>query len=74
MLLAPEGDDFWRVWNRNVHQELVRRNLISPEDVDLMFEASNAADAVACAICHAHGGRGYGGVGVGRRRRGGRLR
>lgn len=47
VLLAPEGDDFWRVWNRNVHQELVRRNLISPEDVDLMFEASNAADAVA---------------------------
>jgi uncharacterized protein (TIGR00730 family) len=46
VLLAPEGDDFWKVWKRNVHQELVRRNLISPEDVDLMFEASSAADAV----------------------------
>jgi uncharacterized protein (TIGR00730 family) len=46
VLLAPEGDDFWAVWKRNVHQELARRNLISPEDVDLMFEASNAADAV----------------------------
>jgi crossover junction endodeoxyribonuclease RuvC len=31
---------------------------------------SDAADALACAICHAHAGRGYGGVGSGRQRRG----
>ena len=33
----------------------------------------DAADALACAICHAHGGLGYGGVGIGKRRRRGRL-
>jgi len=31
---------------------------------------ADAADALACAICHAHAGRGYGGMGSGRRRRG----
>lgn len=36
--------------------------------------SADAADALACAICHAHGGQGYGGVGIGRRRRAGRLR
>ena len=34
----------------------------------------DAADALACAICHAHGGRGLGGMaGVGGRRRAGRI-
>lgn len=47
VLLAPPGDDFWSVWKRNVNEELVRRSLISPEDPDLMFEASSATDAVA---------------------------
>jgi uncharacterized protein (TIGR00730 family) len=46
VLLAPEGDDFWSVWKRNVNEELARRNLISPEDVDLMVEATSATDAV----------------------------
>lgn len=34
----------------------------------------DAADALACAICHAHGGQGYGGLAAGRSRRRGRLR
>ena len=46
ILLAPESDDFWQVWSRNVHDELVHRGLISPEDVDLVFRALTAADAV----------------------------
>ena len=50
-------------------QSMVRRLLQLPGD-----PSPDAADALACAICHAHGGRGYGGVGIGRRRRGGRLR
>lgn len=50
-------------------QSMVRRLLQLPGD-----PSPDAADALACAICHAHGGRGYGGVGTGRRRRGGRLR
>lgn len=50
-------------------QAMVRRLLKLPGDPN-----PDAADALACAICHAHGGQGYGGVGAGRRRRGGRLR
>ena len=47
VLLAPEGDDFWSVWKRDVRERLAARGLISPEDVDLMVEASCAGDAVA---------------------------
>ena len=47
VLLAPEGDDFWQAWRRDVHEGLVHRGLISPEDPDLVVEASCAADAVA---------------------------
>jgi uncharacterized protein (TIGR00730 family) len=46
VLLAPAGDDFWQVWRRNVQQELARRGLISPEDGDLVQEASSAVEAV----------------------------
>jgi uncharacterized protein (TIGR00730 family) len=46
VLLSPAGDDFWNVWQRNVHQELASRELISPEDVDLLVEASCAEEAV----------------------------
>lgn len=50
-------------------QAMVRRLLKLPGD-----PSADAADALACAICHAHGGQGYGGLGVGQRRRAGRLR
>lgn len=50
-------------------QAMVRRLLKLAGDPN-----PDAADALACAICHAHGGQGYGGVGMGRRRRAGRLR
>jgi hypothetical protein len=46
VLLAPPGDDFWIVWRRTVHQDLARRGLISPEDGDLVMEASCASEAV----------------------------
>jgi crossover junction endodeoxyribonuclease RuvC len=50
-------------------QEMVRR-LLSLSAAP----ASDAADALACAICHAHGGEGYAGLGIStRRRRRGRL-
>ncbi len=49
-------------------QAMVRRLLRLPGD-----PAADAADALACAICHAHGGQGYLGVGRGARRRRGRL-
>ncbi len=50
-------------------QAMVRRLLQLPGD-----PSPDAADALACAICHAHGGHGYGGVGLGRRRHAGRLK
>lgn len=50
-------------------QAMVRRLLQLPGD-----PSPDAADALACAICHAHGGQGYGGLGRGRRRRAGRLK
>ncbi len=49
-------------------QMMVRKLLRLPGD-----PSPDAADALACAICHAHGGLGYGGVGKGQRRRRGRL-
>ena len=46
-------------------QEMVRRLLGLAAD-----PSPDAADALACAICHAHGGQGYRGLVAGRRRRG----
>jgi len=47
VLLAPEGDDFWGGWQREVQRFMVRRGLISPEDPGLVLEAANATEAVA---------------------------
>ena len=50
-------------------QQMVRRLLGLPGD-----PSPDAADALACAICHAHGGQGLGGLATaGYRMRGGRL-
>lgn len=49
-------------------QAMVRKLLRLPGD-----PSPDAADALACAICHAHGGQGYLGLGRGSRRRKGRL-
>jgi crossover junction endodeoxyribonuclease RuvC len=50
-------------------QEMVKRLLLLPG-----HPSSDAADALACAICHAHGGQGLGALSTtGLRVRGGRL-
>lgn len=50
-------------------QHMVRRLLALPGD-----PSPDAADALACAICHAHGGQGLGSIATqGYRMRGGRL-
>ncbi len=55
--------------NKEQVQHMVRRLLALPGD-----PSPDAADALACAICHAHGGQGLGSLGiVGSRRKRGRL-
>jgi len=50
-------------------QHMVKRLLNLPAE-----PRPDSADALACAICHAHGGMGLGGLtGAGRRRRAGRM-
>ncbi|NTV10872.1 MAG: crossover junction endodeoxyribonuclease RuvC [Zoogloea sp.] len=50
-------------------QHMIQRLLALPA-----APGPDASDALACAICHAHGGNGYGGLlATGGRRRGGRL-
>jgi len=50
-------------------QSMVRRLLVLPAD-----PSPDAADALACAICHAHGGQGLGALSTRRlRMRRGRL-
>ncbi|MBM5817325.1 MAG: LOG family protein [Cyanobacteria bacterium K_Offshore_surface_m2_239] len=51
VVLAPEGDDFWSMWQSSVTEVLANRGLILPEDRALVVEARCAADAVA-RICH----------------------
>lgn len=47
VMLAPPGDAFWPEWLGELHQGLVRRGLISPEDTTLLKQASSAAEAMA---------------------------
>lgn len=48
VLLAPEGDSYWTHWREHLHESLSGRGLISPEDLDLIFLAASAEEAVAC--------------------------
>lgn len=47
VMLAPPGDPFWREWLGEMHQALVSRGLISPEDTTLLKLASSATEAMA---------------------------
>ncbi|MEB3307759.1 MAG: LOG family protein [Cyanobacteriota bacterium] len=46
VLLAPEGDDFWVLWRRDLQEALADRGLISQEDQALLIQVRTAADAV----------------------------
>jgi uncharacterized protein (TIGR00730 family) len=48
VLLAPQGDPYWSRWKEHLRDSLSGRSLISPEDLDLIFEAGSAEEAVAC--------------------------
>jgi len=51
VLLAPKGDTFWAGWQRDVHEGLAARELISPEDGDLVDEGA----IQATEACDEHG-------------------
>jgi len=46
VMLAPEGDDFWPAWLRDIQEGLVSRGLISSEDTALLRQARTAAEAM----------------------------
>lgn len=46
VLLAPKGDDYWHHWIASVRSSQAARGLISPEDMDLMVQATSAEEAV----------------------------
>lgn len=50
VLLAPVGDDFWDGWQRQMHEGLTSRGLISPEDGSLLMRARSAQEAIGL-IC-----------------------
>jgi uncharacterized protein (TIGR00730 family) len=47
VLLAPQGDGFWKGWRRIMERFMATRGLISPEDGALVLEAADAQQAVA---------------------------
>lgn len=46
VLLAPMGDDFWEGWQRQLHDRLATRGLISREDGSLLKRAHSAHEAI----------------------------
>jgi uncharacterized protein (TIGR00730 family) len=46
ILIDTPGGDYWHDWNAFIHKQLVRRRLISPEDINLYTIADNVE--VAC--------------------------
>lgn len=46
VMLAPDGDDFWPTWLRDIQEDLTSRGLISVEDTSLLRQARTAAEAM----------------------------
>lgn len=46
VLLAPEGDSFWKQWLRQLREDLAQRGLIAPADIHLLRQARSASEAV----------------------------
>ncbi|MBW4493771.1 MAG: LOG family protein [Oscillatoria princeps RMCB-10] len=47
ILIDTPGGDYWHDWNAFIHKQLVRRGLISPDDINIYTIADNLE--VACA-------------------------
>jgi len=54
------GGTYWKTWDRNVREHLLRDKLISPEDLNL-YQITNSADAAVNVItrfyCNFHSSR-----------------
>jgi uncharacterized protein (TIGR00730 family) len=46
VLLDRPGGTYWRVWDKNIREHLLRGQMISPDDLHLYQVADNAAQAV----------------------------
>lgn len=46
LLMEPEGDTYWKSWKEFAEQELLRKKMISPEDLTLFETMHNIEDAV----------------------------
>ena len=47
VLLDPPGETFWSRWVRFIRKELLDANLISPEDMSLLYVSKSPEDALA---------------------------
>ena len=45
VLLDPPGEMFWSRWEKFIERELLQANLISPEDMKLLYVSKSAEDA-----------------------------
>src|SRR5262245_51261467 len=46
VLIDPPGATYWKTWDKNIREHLLRNQLISPEDLHLYYITDNADDAV----------------------------
>ena len=60
VLVERPGGTYWKTWDRNVREHLLRDKLISPEDLNL-YQITNSADAAVNVItrfyCNFHSSR-----------------
>src|SRR5712672_2937918 len=46
VLIDPPGATYWKTWDKNIREHLLRNQLISPDDLHLYYVTDNADDAV----------------------------
>ena len=50
ILIEPPGRKFWKVWDKNVREQLLRTKLIQPNDLNLYLISDNNDEAVKIVI------------------------
>jgi uncharacterized protein (TIGR00730 family) len=46
VLLDQPGDDYWKTWDKNIREQLLRNQMISPDDLNLYQITDSADEAV----------------------------